>query len=805
MFRITMRRSEARIAGWWAWSAAVVAMLTGSSAMAAPTVLDFEDLPPGTTVTAQYGPRGVLFQFPFLDTDPAAHSGTRVLRSAKPSDEIFEAIPLPMTFTSPQARVKLFAESVVAPLNGTLIAFDASNNIVAQDGPKLVAADVFTTVFEVIDADATPSITRAELRVENSAHFAIDDLEFEGEPPAPQPTEPPTVTITTPTNGADLDVETIDIAGTVTGEGLLSSVRLTIEFRRPPETTAPPFGSDLDLTGTGTTRQFSLPGGFGGVPMGPITITVEAENSGGLKGSASVTINNLPAAIRDRMLADLLAGAPPFGSFSFGLVAEGCRIAVFSKGAVSVDNAGVTHVLRGDILTKWLSLRGAFDNDGIGCPLGEERDGPGESRVQDFQGGRIFANLSNGTAFVPTVFVDVIDKRGVEFAGGPETTVPVADPVSPVEPVQQTTQTWLYQQFIRPDRLDLLPCTLEIRGTPPRIWIERQSGILAAKVATLWEDFPCSSNLGPCTVDPPQEEFPVIEDAGDRFCGGEALSDRKLDIFAECVATEGAQCGGGEWQHIKADNYIGTPIFGVVTESALAGEDWFASHEWFYNCPFETVRPDCPSDWTLIVDPIGPHRGIGNFPSLFAAGNSGTGNSKTVELEYERFFADFVVWMGRPAPGDLIYAVGRWIIDCGHDTFKSELHPVYMYSKMKTVTGIIDPFTGLPLDNPFGGQPATQADVWVNGWYPGGDGPDDAIEFDIYPPPRPSPTATLVVNKPVDDDAVHEISIQYSIVLNHVHVKFTAPRRENHVDKWGQVKWEVNRGYEGQWYVYWHP
>jgi hypothetical protein len=96
--------------------------------------------------------------------------------------------------------------------------------------------------------------------------------------------------------------------------------------------------------------------------------------------------------------------------------------------------------------------------------------------------------------------------------------------------------------------------------------------------------------------------------------------------------------------------------------------------------------------------------------------------------------------MGSPAVGDLFFGAGRWIIDCGHNTYRSELHPVFMYSKMKTVTGIIDPFTGLPLNDPFGVSPP-RADVWVNGWFPGGDG--NAIEFDIFPPPRPSPTARL--------------------------------------------------------------
>jgi hypothetical protein len=50
---------------------------------------------------------------------------------------------------------------------------------VATDGPKLVAADVFTTQFQAVDPDMTPSIRRAELKLDNGIVFAIDDLEFD--------------------------------------------------------------------------------------------------------------------------------------------------------------------------------------------------------------------------------------------------------------------------------------------------------------------------------------------------------------------------------------------------------------------------------------------------------------------------------------------------------------------------------------------------------------------------------------------------------------------------------------------------
>jgi hypothetical protein len=219
MCSISIRPGKAWLSGWWTRLAAVVAVASGSAALAAPTVLDFEDVAPGTTITTQYGSRGALFLQAYLDTDVAAHSGSHVLRSVPPTAEIFTPQPFVINFTSAQARVKFWAGSQFASLNGTLTAFDAGSNVVATDGPRLVPQNTFTTAFEVLVQ--TASIVRVEFQLEGTAFESIDDLEFEGEPPPPPPNQPPVVQITSPANGADLDVATIDITGTATGEGLV--------------------------------------------------------------------------------------------------------------------------------------------------------------------------------------------------------------------------------------------------------------------------------------------------------------------------------------------------------------------------------------------------------------------------------------------------------------------------------------------------------------------------------------------------------------------------------------------------------
>jgi hypothetical protein len=650
-----------------------------------------------------------------------------------------------MTFTSHQSRIRLFASSHAFTLNGTLSAFDEAGNLVAQDGPRPVTRDVFTTKFEI--RVNSPVIARAEFQLESYNVKSIDDLEFEGEPPATVPRQPPVVQITSPVNGADLDVTNIDIAGTVTGDGLLSPVNLVVESPQSAGVNDLPL--QAALTGSGRTRNFLIPA-FGVVPLGPVTVKVTAENSGARKASVSSTFTNLPADIRNRFATE--GGTAVLGAFRFGIFGEGCKIAVYDQAAISADGSGMTRIIRGAILTKWLAVN-------LGCPLGDEADGLAGCRIQDFQGGRIYANLPTGTVYVPAVFFDAIEKRGGEQATG----VPRADPThsSGQDP------THLFQQFTRPDRPDLLPSTLEIRGFPPMLWIERQGGNLSSSAkfsATLWESFPCSKPNGPCSVDPEPAPPEPIPNSGE-ICDWTTYPDLPE-----------------EWRAILG-HYIATPVFGVIVSSHMSDIDNPATHQFIYQCG---TLVDCPSDWEFKVEPIGPQSGSGPFPSLF------TSNNKTnIKIEYEEYFAQAAhVFLDWPLIGDLVFTAGRWIIDCGHDAYKSELHPIFMFAKMKTQA--------------FQGQTATRADIWVNGYYPG-----DPIEFDIFPPPRPSPDAQLVLIKPVDADAALGVSVKFMweppgrIIPNYVHVRFTAPQRQNFVTLEGEMIWEFSRGYTGQWFLYW--
>ncbi len=712
------------------------------------TTLDFEDFPAGTTLTTQYGDRGLLLFGAFLDDDPAARSGTRVLRVDNPIHE-FAPGPFVMEFTSGQARVRLFAGltgEIVSndSLDGTLRAFDEIGTLIIQDGPKLVALNSFTTAFEV--ASATPSIRRVELEIGTTAFEAVDDLEFEGESPAPLPTEAPVVDITSPQDSAELDGSPITVQGTVTGAALFPHAVLRMKVGRPPDSTAPPLTASMLLAGADTTRSFDLTLGIG---IGPHVLTVEAENSANLQGADTVRFINLPDPIRQRFADE--GGAATFGGLSYGGTEGDCKIAVYDLGAIAVAGT-TTYVVRGEIFNKWFSLRdqGAALAQ-LGCPTSEERDALGGTRAQDFARGRIYAGQPTGAHFVPAVFVDAIEQLGGEAGTG----VPIMDPSNSTG----VMQTWLFQSFTRPDQPHLLPSTLEIRGSSPTLWVERQGGDLSdlfldepvayPRVPTLWLQFPCSGLLGPCQVSPPASG-PPLADAGDRFCDGTTYP-----------------WGPPEWSAIEG-NHVLTSLLGIVNKSHKAGQDNPLTHE--YHAGPEDLFA---SDWNVSLRPLHP------FGSLVA-------ENTYVEVEFEAYFANaFFVEFDWPFRNDLVFTGGRWIIDCGHTPYRTEIHPPFVIAHMRT-------------DSLYG-KPATEATIWVNGFYTG-----DPVSLDIFPPPRPSPNSLLTINKPIDAQAAYNVDVAFSIVaLTHARVGFTASPRQVEVTDAGEMKWEAGRAYTGRWYIWW--
>lgn len=728
------------------------------------TRVSFEDFPAGTSVTTQYAAQGVLFNGERIVLAAGAPSGTNVLRAHSPADDVNPVTSIRMRFTSGLRRVRLRTGVMSGGArSGTLQGFDSAGNLLVSDGPRNVTPNAFTTLFNLSVANAT--IVRAELHM-NGDGAAIDDLELDGEAPAQLPTTPPTLQITSPTASVVISdnqgfTASVQIAGRVRGEGM-PTLRLTSHLPRPPDSLAPTPISEVPLAGSGINRTFSI---NPQVTLGPSTFTLTATNIAGLSASAEIHVTYLPDAIRRRFQRN--GGTGTFGNLQYGATEGDRHIAMYDRGAISLQVSS-TVVVQGAMFDKWMSLRdrGAF-LPRLGAPLTEPRPSLAGATAQDFSNGRVYAGLPSGTHYVPSVFVNAIDQLGGENSTG----LPTGDPTHSEDP---PGPTWLFQRFFRPDFPQFQPSTLEVRGSPPRLFVERQGGyahelrrtgaspqeltqmLNVSDAPTIWYSFPCADPDGPCTV-ADQTSRPPLENAGERYCNGTTYPH-----------------GPPQWSAVRGQ-YRATPIMGIVNRSHRADNDNPLTHEHFFEG--SDVDPfDFPSDWNVILYPLDPYR------NLLRRGQS------TLEIEFEEYYAlhFFVGQNAQPTRGDLVFASGRWIIDCGHDDYNAEIHPPFVLARLHTVV--------------YKGHQATEANIWVNGWFPG-----DPVEFNIYPPPRPSPNATLSLVKPVDRDAALDVTVAANVGTtgDHIQARFSASRRRVPVTDAGEMKWQFGRGYEGTWYVYW--
>jgi hypothetical protein len=725
-----------------------VLLITWAAVLGAaqPQVIDFEDRPAGATITAEYSTRGVIFDGAYVDALPNAHSGARVLRSVNPAAEVFTPAPLRMRFTSPMSRVALFAGNLPNVTgNGTLIAFDAGNAVVGQDGPKPVPNNAFTAAFEV--RAASPRIVRAEFHIAGSAHVVIDDLTVEGTT-APLPTSAPAVAILNPSDGAVVDEGGIALRGTVTGVSLLEPITLRITRGLPEGSTAPPSNNDVALAGSGTSRAFSLP--YNAL-VGPYTVTAVAKNTANLEGTATVRFSVVPAAIRARFAA--AGGAAVFGALRYGARDGDCAMAVYEKGLIAAPPGG-TFVVTGRIFTKWLATRdqGSFASR-LGCPITEEGEALADSRSQDFRRGRIYAT-SNATAYVPAVLRDAIN-----VLGEAETGVPVTDPTDSTAAME----TWLFQRFARLDLPGVEASTLEIRGSPPVLYVERVGdgllngvGLTAnGNTPTVYRTFPCAGNLGPCTVARPEFDPPTVTQCNGMYPLGSPT----------------------EWQSLTG-KYVHTPVTGWVHSSRLSCTDNPLTHDYKMtnNSDRCTTADVFPSDWNVGIRP------------LAGFGSRTLSDQTYLEIEFEAYYARyFFAGWGWPIPGDLVVTNGRWIMDCAifHSPIKAEIHPPYLlsHSRMRKLAD---------------GRLETLAEIWVNGHYPGAE-----MIVDLWPPPRPSPDAFLTITKPTDDAAATGLTLSMTSSYSGARIRFIAPWREVPIDESGKMHWMTRRGYEGEWTIGW--
>ena len=349
--------------------------------------------------------------------------------------------------------------------------------------------------------------------------------------------------------------------------------------------------------------------------------------------------------------------------------------------------------------------------------------------------------------------------------------------------------TWLFQRFVRSGIA--IPSTLEIRGEPPRLYVERQAGdgsffqgILLPNNPTIVQAFDCTTTAGPCPV-AAQSDEPL-------FSGAAARCNNKEFDWEDVVAgTVGPVLDPPEWVPING-HYVQTPVWGVLFDVHLAsGDNPFSHSSPFEPCPTPVLEAlinetICPTDWYLKIRPLP------GFRSMVAV------HRDAVQIEFERVdFQHQLVAYGDPTVGDLVFASGRFVVDCGHggdhlDSFKTEIHPPSVYTAVRSIT--------------YNGRPATESDTWVNRFFAGGNAPTDAVEFDIYPPPRPSPQATLGASTPGNQTGLVGVTFN-PLAYGPVRVHITATPGKPEITRYGQMLMRKDDnvfGFDGRLHVYWN-
>jgi hypothetical protein len=220
-----------------------------------------------------------------------------------------------------------------------------------------------------------------------------------------------------------------------------------------------------------------------------------------------------------------------------------------------------------------------------------------------------------------------------------------------------------------------------------------------------------------------------------------------------------------KWRGHPDDNDLGnrripwlsSPLEGIVTNSFLSGEDYAGDHrpaprDWWVG----GVRPeysqnagvypddhDCGTlsaisnalcdDWIVYVNPEPEYRFMlaatqrPPVVKLSPTADNGLGNFNDEHMgNLENETEQWMIPGGfRPEPGDRIYMTGRWSVDCGHDEWHAELHPIESFVTSHMARGrdgnfyVVDRVVVTP------------------------DWSGETFEFDVWPPARPTATATL--------------------------------------------------------------
>lgn len=187
--------------------------------------------------------------------------------------------------------------------------------------------------------------------------------------------------------------------------------------------------------------------------------------------------------------------------------------------------------------------------------------------------------------------------------------------------------------------------------------------------------------------------------------------------YTESGRTPNQRCTGNpthpHWVTVQGDNY--QVAEGRVVESKVNYEDYppdHASHDW----NVEVALDD-------------------NYNRLSSPANGQDSGKWLIEMEWETKSYPREFW---PIIGDRVWMLGRWVFDCGHRPYRTELHPLIASAVTRDAPAI---FTG-----DVAPSVTKKTYVYING--DGGYYKDSTVtnrdyEFDIDVGSKPSPGATL--------------------------------------------------------------
>jgi hypothetical protein len=798
--------------------------------------ITFDALQNQNKLTTQLFSQGVVF--PFGVYVYRNNLGKVGIISGSIGSEFNEG-PMIIEFTSEKSRVELLGSSYnFSNTTATLKAFDKNGTLIATNGPQNVTNVFPKTPFKIQLQSVV--IKRIEFEIPGVDFEVIDDLSFDGNINSTTPMDKPKIKLTQSNISQQTSQEAnkLILKGIVTGHQLIPTAKIILNYSHSPFDHSGPSISTVSLVPS-SGGKYTFSHEITNPPFGLLDISIIVQNIAGVSDTQHVLLQNTVTAIEKRLIQEYTVAGKTFGAFLWGsrkadtilFVYE--KLAIAAYGKVGLKTKGIsysTSVVHERILDKWLSVKNEQDGLKLGLPL-KEQQVLNNSISQDFEGGRIYDHDSLGIFYVPKVFAQAIDVSGKEISCG----FPIMDPVYATGSIENQ-YTWLFQKFWRkkpfPNMPELLTSTFEIKGIIPELFIERQGGDLSYSndvpnycSATIMEEYKCDGIYGPCNfVNPVQLQARRLQ-SPQSYCKNGTSYEDKFNAVLEKVnivgKIEAAVLIGGtnligpgnipiaalqeylgvEWPAINGDNTL-TSVFGIISESKHATDDFPFSHTYYTEpCPItpspipgiagqlsiedvlqladifteEKGREKlvCPSDWDIKMIPLK------SYEFLLGEGKS------TIKAEIEDYyFRPFRFGYGDPSAGDLCFAAGRWVIDCGHSAFNTEIHPPAVLVYMR--------------GEKFNNKNATLANVWVNNFYTGQD-----VSFNIYPPPRPTPSARLIVVS--EKEVAYKMSVKESYPLNYLTITLSSTEQQTSaVSSFGELEWSLGGGtFRGKYHVYW--